>query len=1125
MKLISSKLFEVLSLFILSLTPLLWFKDDQIILGHDSGFRLNPLRYWMSLLYSWNPVLSFGFDWSQFKGFLVTQLPETFFTLITGSFASGQKLTFIFWFFVIGISMYIFINSFFPARKFFSFRILGSVFYMYNFFLLQGWFIVERAKFSNYAVLPLGLLIIYKSLTKDYSLLKGAVLFSLIHFFLNGGGAPTLFGALLITYILTFIYLTVINIFQKGYKELLYSFRLGAFFLIGFLLVNAYWILPHIYLLVSSYGSSLAGVGGVSGILEWEATISKHASLINLFRLQGIPDWYDNPFHTYANDYLQNPYLILLSFTFLTFSLMGFLLREKFRKSERHDKLFFLVVIILLVGVIFTAGSHQPFGLVYTLFVKYVPGFPIFRSSFYKFAPTVWFSLIFLFSYSLSFIILRYVKNKLLYGILSVFVVCFILLYHYPFFLGNFFLWQKPFSTKVSLPPYAYEMSRYIDNQTPKLSRILLMPPLDGISDSYTWGYWSPDPFLELSTDKSIIGRDALSFGIPQKVYKIVGEGDEKEFLYITGTYGINKILWRDDVLLSDKKTTSKDYVYLKEQLDSFVSVEIEKKFGEWSLYNILSDPLPLFYSPGSLIDSNLTIEPFLYDAYRIKRSTIVTSPNGSNLESNENSYTNHKFVKAPCVFCKEIIGQDIISVENTVSPSRFLPNSIVYPLVSLKELIAMSRAKGQPEKLIDVFIAFSSKRLGEIVEISIATTNINKEYFINDAVIKYKNNISDALSQVENINISERDYYYARIFSFLERQKEFIISPVTDQKISKNVQNELVSFIDEKKNFIGRNAWITTSHHNIKYQFSLNVAGKYNVYLTNLRDYPKQIVLDGNQLSDMNDVFLESGLHRIGLSYPDENNLLENTGSNTSGVFSFRVNERYDYGIKDFDSKSIYSISFEYKLNEGRPPVITIFQKASDSDNGLGSFGKILYVNYNGLWNKFYYLFRPYTGLPIEKIRFTTLGLPHEFSNFEIRNFVINRVNIPDIILSKTIRREDFTTPKITFKRKNPTRYLAHIENATDRYTLVFGEAYKKEWKAYIVNERGKQISIPEEEHNVINGYANGWFIDKKGTYDIIVEYWPQKITNVGIAVSAVALATYFLIFCIYKIKRKYEK
>src|SRR3989338_8830772 len=183
---------EIFIIFVLSLTPLIWLKDNQIILGHDTGFRLNYLDHFRNLFYSWSSTSNFGVDWTILKGFLITQAPETFLSWLFNSLATGEKISFILWFFVIGISMYVFINNFFPKKEFCIFRLFSSVFYMYNFFLLQGWFIVERAKFSLFAALPLGLLIIYKLLNKEINLVKGTILFSFIFFFLNVGGNPTL---------------------------------------------------------------------------------------------------------------------------------------------------------------------------------------------------------------------------------------------------------------------------------------------------------------------------------------------------------------------------------------------------------------------------------------------------------------------------------------------------------------------------------------------------------------------------------------------------------------------------------------------------------------------------------------------------------------------------------------------------------------------------------------------------------------------------------------------------------------------------------------------------------------------------------------------------------------------
>src|SRR3989344_3639487 len=191
---------ELFIIVLLSLTPLLWLNSREIVMGHDSGFRTDPQMHLEKLIYSWDETYGFGNDWSILKGFLVTKFPEALFTAITGSVAFGQRLTFIFWFFLMGISIYLFIFAFFPHPKYWFMRLMASVLYMYNFFLLQAWFIVERAKFSVYAAFPLGLLALVKTLNGSWSVLHGVIFFSLTSFFLNGGGNPTLYGFILIGY-------------------------------------------------------------------------------------------------------------------------------------------------------------------------------------------------------------------------------------------------------------------------------------------------------------------------------------------------------------------------------------------------------------------------------------------------------------------------------------------------------------------------------------------------------------------------------------------------------------------------------------------------------------------------------------------------------------------------------------------------------------------------------------------------------------------------------------------------------------------------------------------------------------------------------------------------------------
>ena len=52
------------------------------------------------------------------------------------------------------------------------------------------------------------------------------------------------------------------------------------------------------------------------GAVRWSQEISKNASFNNLIKLQGIPDWYDNPQHPYSNNFLDNYFLLLLAIFF-----------------------------------------------------------------------------------------------------------------------------------------------------------------------------------------------------------------------------------------------------------------------------------------------------------------------------------------------------------------------------------------------------------------------------------------------------------------------------------------------------------------------------------------------------------------------------------------------------------------------------------------------------------------------------------------------------------------------------------------------------------------------------------------------------------------------------------------
>jgi len=128
---------------------------------------------------------------------------------------------------------------------------------------------------------------------------------------------------------------------------------------------------------------------------------------------------------------------------------------------------------------------------------------------------------------------------------------------------------------------------------------------------------------------------------------------------------------------------------------------------------------------------------------------------------------------------------------------------------------------------------------------------------------------------------------------------------------------------------------------------------------------------------------------------------------------------------------------------------------------------------------------------------------------------------------------------PHILFQKLNPTKHKIKIENAKEPFYLIFSETYHSGWQVYIntdtvqcnpittyetvevtecqheykffeVKDLSRLIdeSIPEENHFVVNGYANAWYIDPQelGTgenFTVTLYFKPQSYFYIGLIIS----------------------
>jgi hypothetical protein len=107
---------------------------------------------------------------------------------------------------------------------------------------------------------------------------------------------------------------------------------------------------------------------------------------------------------------------------------------------------------------------------------------------------------------------------------------------------------------------------------------------------------------------------------------------------------------------------------------------------------------------------------------------------------------------------------------------------------------------------------------------------------------------------------------------------------------------------------------------------------------------------------------------------------------------------------------------------------------------------------------------------------------------------------------------QENYSTgdTSLTYEQINPTKYTVQV-NTSKPFFLVFSESFDTGWVASI---NGQQI--PGKYHLMVDGFANGWYVNRTGSFSIVLEFSPQNLLYVGVAISTVAfiICMVFVVF-----------
>jgi hypothetical protein len=116
-----------------------------------------------------------------------------------------------------------------------------------------------------------------------------------------------------------------------------------------------------------------------------------------------------------------------------------------------------------------------------------------------------------------------------------------------------------------------------------------------------------------------------------------------------------------------------------------------------------------------------------------------------------------------------------------------------------------------------------------------------------------------------------------------------------------------------------------------------------------------------------------------------------------------------------------------------------------------------------------------------------------------------------------------------LTLDGVSATRFEVTTHNLGHPFLLVLTQSFDPNWVAYIEPSSSAQPfwwtwlhqPVPAQRHLTVNGFSNAWWINVPGSHRIVVEFWPQRFTDIGFIVTFLTISTCMVLTVIARAKR----
>lgn len=241
---------------------------------------------------------------------------------------------------------------------------------------------------------------------------------------------------------------------------------------------------------------------------------------------------------------------------------------------------------------------------------------------------------------------------------------------------------------------------------------------------------------------------------------------------------------------------------------------------------------------------------------------------------------------------------------------------------------------------------------------------------------------------------------------------------------------------------------------------------------------------------------FLKQGKHELVFSTPLINRLTipeSITLNNGKGNFITKIN--------DFDPYSRYYGSFDFLIKNGQGFNLGLVQGSNLADVKNLLFNQ--QVKNDAQFPNFRHAEGPFSvnGYPTEANFFFNVdtNVPSEVI---FRSIILTKLDeLLPVLIKNNPRNDSRTLPVLSYAKINPTQYKIKVTKSEQPFILVLSQLYHPGWEAKYQDE--KII----EHHFRVNSFANAWLIDRKGDFNITLEFTHQKSFDLGKIISVLSL------------------